>query len=49
MNSRMLRIVTTVVLAIFLTSTLASACTTIMVGKKASVDGSVMVTHTCDG
>ena len=24
------------------------ACTSIMVGKKASVDGSVMTSHTCD-
>ena len=27
----------------------AEACTTILVGKDASVDGSTMVTHTCDG
>lgn len=27
----------------------ASACTAILVGKDASVDGSVMTTHTCDG
>ena len=26
----------------------ADACTVIMVGKKASVDGSVISTHTCD-
>jgi len=25
------------------------ACTSVMVGKDASVDGSVMTTHTCDG
>ena len=38
--------------AVMLTVVFASAgmaCTTIMVGKKASVDGSVMTTHTCDG
>lgn len=35
--------------ALFLTTTYSIACTTIMVGKKASVDGSVMTTHTCDG
>ncbi len=27
----------------------ADACTSIMVGKKASVDGSVITSHTCDG
>ncbi len=27
----------------------ALACTSILVGKDASVDGSTMVTHTCDG
>ena len=27
----------------------ANACTSVVVGKKASVDGSVMTTHTCDG
>jgi len=25
------------------------SCTSIMVGKKASTDGSVMTSHTCDG
>ncbi len=25
------------------------ACTSVVVGKDASVDGSVMTTHTCDG
>ena len=25
------------------------SCTSIMVGKKASADGSVMTSHTCDG
>jgi len=43
-----------VVLALFLPSCLllaaddVSACTSIMVGKKASTDGSVMTSHTCD-
>ena len=27
----------------------AYACTSVVVGKDASVDGSVMTTHTCDG
>ena len=28
--------------------TASDACTSIMVGRKASVDGSVMTSHTCD-
>jgi dipeptidase len=38
-------------LIIFLSSGLVASaqCTAIMVGKEASVDGSVMTTHTCDG
>lgn len=49
MNSKMLKVVTIASLAVFLAGSVASACTTILVGKKASVDGSAMVTHTCDG
>ena len=33
---------------LFLVGRDALACTSIMVGKKASVDGSVMTSHTCD-
>lgn len=49
MNSKMLKALTLASLVVFLAGTVASACTTILVGKKASTDGSVMVTHTCDG
>jgi len=41
-----------VFVALILTTVLgmgASACTSVVVGKDASVDGSVMTTHTCDG
>lgn len=34
--------------AAFLTQPASDACTVIIVGKNASVDGSVMTTHTCD-
>lgn len=37
------------ILTFFWATSFSLACTTIMVGKKASVDGSVMTTHTCDG
>ena len=48
---RKLVLLLSVSLIIFLSSGLiASAqCTAVMVGKEASVDGSVMTTHTCDG
>ncbi|MEN6458770.1 MAG: C69 family dipeptidase [Thermoguttaceae bacterium] len=35
-------------LAVVFSATIACACTSIMVGRKASVDGSVMTSHTCD-
>ncbi|HOR42995.1 MAG TPA: C69 family dipeptidase [Atribacterota bacterium] len=34
---------------VFLGSVIGIACTSVPVGKDASVDGSVMTTHTCDG
>ncbi len=44
------------IIAVFVMSMLISvlgigayACTSVVVGKDASVDGSVMTTHTCDG
>jgi len=39
----------TALVAFLFASSMAYACTTILVGKEASADGSVMVTHTCDG
>jgi len=49
MSRRLAKILSLSVLAVFLLSPVADACTTIIVGKEASTDGSVMVTHTCDG
>ncbi|MFY9383428.1 MAG: C69 family dipeptidase [Acetomicrobium sp.] len=49
MSKRLARMLAVSILAVFLFNSMGSACTTILVGKKASVDGSVMVTHTCDG
>lgn len=46
---RFIKFITIILIILFLSSITASACTSIMVGKKASVDGSVMTTHTCDG
>ncbi|HHY46781.1 MAG TPA: peptidase C69 [Firmicutes bacterium] len=37
------------VLVLFVAAAAAYACTSVVVGKKASVDGSVMTSHTCDG
>lgn len=37
-----------VVFVLLITSTAGRACTSIMVGRKASADGSVMTSHTCD-
>ena len=34
---------------VMMVSVSAFACTSIMVGKNASADGSVMTAHTCDG
>ncbi len=42
------RIILSVMLLLFLTQA-AAACTPMGVGKNASADGSVMVSHTCDG
>lgn len=35
--------------ALFLSAAASMACTPMGVGSKASADGSVMVSHTCDG
>lgn len=42
-------VVTIIMLIVGMSGFFAEACTTILVGKDASVDGSTMVTHTCDG
>jgi dipeptidase len=47
-NGTWLRRTLLTVLLVFVASS-AFACTVMMVGKNATVDGSVMTTHTCDG
>jgi len=47
-TKRVLRIVVAGALVLALVPTDMRACTSIMVGKKASRDGSVMTSHTCD-
>jgi len=51
MNLKKLILVISVALILLVAFTLAAYadCTVILVGKDASVDGSVMTTHTCDG
>lgn len=49
MRLKKLLSVTIMMLVILLLGASAYACTSVMVGKDASVDGSVMTTHTCDG
>ena len=48
MNGRIMTAVAAVLLLAFVIPTALDACTTIMVGRKASVDGSVTTSHTCD-
>lgn len=48
-KQRLWILVLTPVMAIVFSVGQAVACTSIMVGRKASVDGSVMTSHTCDG
>src|SRR6056297_1549579 len=48
-NKNLLSITLSVLLIVFLGVSAVNACTSIMVGKDASTDGSVMTTHTCDG
>lgn len=43
------KIIVCIGIFVLLDVALSFACTTITVGKKASVDGSVMTSHTCDG
>jgi dipeptidase len=49
MKSRKLLVLSLVVALVMMVSVSAFACTSIMVGKNASADGSVMTAHTCDG
>lgn len=46
---RYFKLVLTVALALAFAVPVAQACTSVVVGKLASVDGSVMTSHTCDG
>ena len=48
MVSRLYRIGAAMVCAVLVSTASADACTCIVVGKKASADGSVMTSHTCD-
>ena len=49
LNKKILTITLAVLMVVLMGFTAVNACTSIMVGKDASTDGSVMTTHTCDG
>ncbi|HOS50769.1 MAG TPA: peptidase U34, partial [Bacillota bacterium] len=44
-----LTLVMAIMVALLVAALPAMACTSVVVGKLASADGSVMTTHTCDG
>jgi len=49
MKYKKLLLVSILMFAVLIFGVSVYACTSIMVAKDASVDGSVMNTHTCDG